>query len=138
VVCASGSALAELADLVVEVPVGPEVVAGSSRLKAASAQKLVLNAFSTTVMARRGRVLGNLMACLRVSNEKLRQRAAGICQAATGCDSAAARDAIERSDGVLEVALVMLARSVNPAAARAALDAAGGNLPEALGATRAK
>jgi len=131
-VCQSGSALAKLADLVVELPVGPEVVAGSSRLKAATAQKLALNAFSTAVMARRGRILGNLMACLRVSNAKLRQRAAAVCQAATGCDADAARRALSEAGENLEVALVMLHTGAGGAAARAALEASGGHLPEAI------
>ena len=132
IVCQSGSPLAELADYPVHVPVGPEIVAGSSRLKAGTAQKLVLNAFSTAVMARRGRILGNLMGCLRISNEKLRQRAEAVCQAATGCDPAAARRALEESGDTLEVALVMLRAQVDAGAARAALEATGGHLPHAL------
>ena len=68
----------------IAVPVGAEVIAGSTRLKAGTAQKLVLNAFSTAVMVRRGRTVGNLMASLRVANDKLRERAVRICVAATG------------------------------------------------------
>lgn len=132
IVCQPGSPLAELADYAVEVPVGPEVIAGSSRLKAATAQKLVLNAFSTAVMARRGRILGNLMGCLRISNQKLRQRAEAICEEATGCDREAARHALEQSGDRLEVALIMLRAGVDAAAARAALEATGGHLPASL------
>jgi N-acetylmuramic acid 6-phosphate etherase len=133
VTCCPGSAAAALADLVVEVPVGPEVVAGSSRLKAGTAQKLVLNAFSTAVMVRRGRVLGNLMACMRVSNDKLRGRAVAVLEAATGVDTATAFAALEATGWALDVAVVMLARGVDAGEARACLAAAGGHLPLALG-----
>ena len=68
------------------MPVGPEVIAGSTRLKAGTAQKLVLNAFSTALMVRRGRTLGDLMTSMRVANAKLRDRATRICIAAAGCD----------------------------------------------------
>src|SRR4051794_21628810 len=93
-----GSALASVADVAIEVPVGPEVIAGSTRLKAGTAQKLVLNAFSTAVMVRRGRTLGNLMVGMRVANEKLRARATGVCMAATGCTEAEARAALAAAD----------------------------------------
>jgi N-acetylmuramic acid 6-phosphate etherase len=86
VVCARDSELARRADIAVEVPVGPEVISGSTRLKAGTAQKLVLNAFSTALMVRRGRTLGDLMTSMHVANSKLRDRATRICQAATGCD----------------------------------------------------
>jgi N-acetylmuramic acid 6-phosphate etherase len=134
VTCRPGSPLSGTADLTVGVPVGPEVVAGSSRLKAGTAQKLVLNAFSTAVMVRRGRVLGNLMACMRVSNGKLRERAVAVCRAATGCDAAAAVAALDATGWSLDVAVVMLARGVEAEQARAALAAAGGHLPRAVGA----
>jgi N-acetylmuramic acid 6-phosphate etherase len=133
VTCRPGSALGQLADHAVEVPVGPEVVAGSSRLKAGTAQKLVLNAFSTAVMVRRGRVLGNLMVGMRVSNEKLRARALAVCAAATGCDEPAALEALEAADWALDVAVVALLRGFDVDAARGALAATGGHVPEALG-----
>jgi N-acetylmuramic acid 6-phosphate etherase len=132
VVCATGSELARRADLAVEVPVGAEVISGSTRLKAGTAQKLVLNAFSTAVMVRRGRTLGDLMTSMRVANSKLRDRAARICQAATGCDDAAAREALRAAGDDIALAVVMLARNADAPTARAALDAAGGNLRRAL------
>jgi N-acetylmuramic acid 6-phosphate etherase len=132
VVCQRGSALGEIAEVTVEVPVGPEVIAGSTRLKAATAQKLALGAFSTAVMVKRGRVLGNLMACMRVSNEKLRQRAVAVCCAATDCDERTGSLALEQSGGVLESALVMLLAGVDAAAAADALAATGGHLPAAV------
>ena len=94
IVCATGTELAGLADLAVEVPVGAEVIAGSTRLKAGTAQKVVLNTFSTALMVRRGRTLGDLMTSMRVANGKLRDRAIRICMAAADCDEAAARAAL--------------------------------------------
>jgi N-acetylmuramic acid 6-phosphate etherase len=111
-----GSRLAALVDVAIEVPVGPEVIAGSTRLKAGTAQKLVLNAFSTAVMVRRGRTLGNLMVGMRVANEKLRGRATGVCVAATGCTEA-------------EVSLV---RRTDATEARRLLNATGGAVRAAL------
>jgi N-acetylmuramic acid 6-phosphate etherase len=134
VVCATGTELARRAELAVEVPVGAEVISGSTRLKAGTAQKLVLNAFSTAVMVRRGRTLGDLMTSMRVANSKLRDRAARICQAATGCDERAARAALAAADDDISVAVLMLARNADAPTARAALEAADGNLRRALGA----
>jgi N-acetylmuramic acid 6-phosphate etherase len=132
IVCATGTELARRADLAVEVPVGAEVISGSTRLKAGTAQKIVLNAFSTAVMVRRGRTLGDLMTSMRVANSKLRDRAARICQAATGCDEPAARAALAAAADDIAVAVLMLARGTEAGAARAALQAAGGNLRRAL------
>ena len=89
------------------------MIAGSTRLKAGTAQKLVLNAFSTAVMVRRGRTLGNLMVGMRVANEKLRARATGVCIAATGCTEAEARAALAAADDDLAVAVVSLVRTVD-------------------------
>jgi N-acetylmuramic acid 6-phosphate etherase len=133
VVCATDSPAARRARLVVEVPVGAEVLSGSTRLKAGTAQKLVLNAFSTAVMVRRGRTLGDLMTSMRVANEKLRGRAVRLCVAATGCTEDAARDALAGAGDDVSVAIVMLATGVDATAGRAALDRAEGSLRKALG-----
>jgi N-acetylmuramic acid 6-phosphate etherase len=133
VTCERGSQLSRSVDVAIEVPVGPEVISGSSRLKAATAQKLILNAFSTAVMVRRGRTLGNLMACMRVANEKLRDRAIRICVTATGCTEDAAADALAAAGDDLPVAVVSLARDVDARQARRYLDAAGGAIGQALG-----
>jgi N-acetylmuramic acid 6-phosphate etherase len=127
-----GSRLAELVDVAIEVPVGPEVIAGSTRLKAGTAQKLVLNAFSTAVMVRRGRTLGNLMVGMRVANEKLRGRATGVCVAATGCTEREARAALAAAGDDLAVAVVSLIRNMDAAEARRRLDATGGAVRAAL------
>jgi N-acetylmuramic acid 6-phosphate etherase len=126
IVCVPGSPLTELADHSVVLAVGPEVIAGSTRLKAGTAQKLALNAFSTALMVRRGRTYGNLMSSMRVANAKLRERAVRICCAGAGCDEDAARAALAAARDELEVALVMLLASVDAGEARARLAAAAG------------
>ena len=132
VVSTAGSELAAAADLAVEVPVGAEVISGSTRLKAGTAQKLVLNAFSTAVMVRRGRTLGDLMTSMRVANRKLRDRAARVCMAATSCGDEAARVALAAADDDVSLAIVMLARGVDAQQGRALLERAGGALRRAL------
>jgi N-acetylmuramic acid 6-phosphate etherase len=126
------SRLADVVDVAIEVPVGPEVIAGSTRLKAGTAQKLVLNAFSTAVMVRRGRTLGNLMVGMRVANEKLRGRATVVCTAATGCTEAEARAALAAADDDLAVAVVSLVGGVDANEARRRLEATGGAVRAAL------
>jgi N-acetylmuramic acid 6-phosphate etherase len=125
VVCAPDSPMAAVADHAVVLPVGPEVIAGSTRLKAGTAQKLALNAFSTALMVRRGRTYGNLMSSMRVANAKLRERAVRICCLAAGCDDERARAALADAGDEIEVALVMLLAGVDGAAARERLAAAG-------------
>jgi N-acetylmuramic acid 6-phosphate etherase len=125
IVCAPGSPLAELADHAIVLTVGPEVIAGSTRLKAGTAQKLALNAFSTALMVRRGRTYGNLMSSMRVANAKLRERAVRICCLGAGCEEEVARAALVAAGDEIEVALVMLLTGVDADAARARLAAAG-------------
>jgi N-acetylmuramic acid 6-phosphate etherase len=125
IVCVPGSPLTELADHAVVLAVGPEVIAGSTRLKAGTAQKLALNAFSTALMIRRGRTYGNLMSSMRVANAKLRERAVRICCLGAGCEDADARAALAAAGDDIEVALVMLLAGVDAAGARERLAAAG-------------
>jgi N-acetylmuramic acid 6-phosphate etherase len=125
IVCAPGSPLGEIAEHAVVLAVGAEVIAGSTRLKAGTAQKLALNAFSTALMVRRGRTYGNLMSGMRVANAKLRERAVRVCCLAAGCDEDDARAALAASDDDLEVALVALLAGVDPSEAHARLLAAG-------------
>ena len=125
IVCAPDAPLSDLADHAVVLAVGPEVIAGSTRLKAGTAQKLALNAFSTALMVRRGRTYGNLMSGMRVANAKLRERALRICCLAACCDEDAARAALAAADEDLEVALVMLLAGVDASEAHARLLAAG-------------
>ncbi len=117
----------------IAVPVGAEVIAGSTRLKAGTAQKLVLNAFSTAVMVRRGRTVGNLMASLRVANDKLRERAVRICMDATGAAEADARKALQAAHDDARVAILMLAHQLDATAARERLERHGGAIASAIG-----
>jgi N-acetylmuramic acid 6-phosphate etherase len=132
VTCQPGSPLSRMVDVTIDVPVGPEVVSGSTRLKAGTAQKIVLNAFSTALMVRRGRTVGALMAGMRVANEKLRGRAARVCVQATGCSEPAARAALEDAGWELDTALVMLAAGVGAEDARSRLQAHDGAVREAM------
>ncbi|MCB7137128.1 N-acetylmuramic acid 6-phosphate etherase [Cellulosimicrobium marinum] len=121
VTSAPDAPLAALADVVVAPDTGPEVLAGSTRLKAGTAAKLVLNGFSTALMVRRGRVYDNLMVALVATNEKLRRRSARILTALTGLDDAAAAEALRSADGDLKTALVATLTGCDPAEARARL-----------------
>jgi N-acetylmuramic acid 6-phosphate etherase len=127
-----GSPLAALVDVAIEVPVGDEVVTGSTRLKAGTAQKIVLNAFSTALMVRRGRTVGSLMAGMRVSNTKLRGRAISVCTQAIGCDEETARAMLEQAGWQLDAAVVMLATGADLEDARERLQASGGAIEAAM------
>ncbi|MEU4301103.1 N-acetylmuramic acid 6-phosphate etherase [Kitasatospora aureofaciens] len=130
--CNRGSALAAAADLGIEVEVGPEVLAGSTRLKAGTAQKLVLNLLSTAVMVRLGRTYGNLMVDLRATNAKLRDRARRIVAEATGADEDAVRRALAATDGRAKDAVLVLLADVDAPTAARLLAATAGRLRDAL------
>jgi N-acetylmuramic acid 6-phosphate etherase len=132
VVSAEGSPLARAADHEVAVVVGPEVVSGSTRLKAGTAQKLVLNTISTVAMIRLGKTLGDLMVDLRASNEKLETRARRIVREAAGVSDDEAREALAAADGNAKVAVVALLAELDADAARSRLEQAGGNIETAL------
>lgn len=125
------------ADVAIEVVSGPELVAGSTRLNAGTAQKLVLNALSTLAMVQLGKVYGNLMVDVQSTNEKLHARAERIVMHATGATAEVASDALRDADGSVKVAVGMIAGSADAAAVREALAATGGRLREALSALRA-
>jgi N-acetylmuramic acid 6-phosphate etherase len=128
--------LAPLADIVIAADTGPEVIAGSTRLKAGTAQKMILNAFSTTLMIKLGRTWSNLMVDLVATNAKLRGRMLRILAEATGADEAACEAALAEADGELKPALVHLLTGSPVAEARAALDAAHGRVATALAELR--
>ena len=132
VVSVPGSELASLADVEVLVEVGPEIISGSTRLKAGTAQKLVLNTISTIAMVRLGKTYGNLMVDVVASNDKLRSRVRRIVARATGADEEHVDAALVAADGDAKVAIVALGAGVDVAAARARLDAAGVVVREAL------
>lgn len=110
---------------------GPEVIAGSTRMKAGTAQKIALNLFSTALMVRLGRVHGSSMVSMRISNRKLRTRAAAMV-AAIGCvDAIVAKRAIERAGDDIKLA-VLIAMGADPTQGIALLDAVGGDLRKAI------
>jgi len=120
-------------DVVIRPLTGPEVVTGSTRLKAGTATKLVLNSISTLAMVRLGKVYQNLMVDLRASNEKLRDRGARIISTVTGIAKEPAAGLLRRADGHVKVAIVMHERGVDVENAKALLEAAGGALRKAIG-----
>jgi len=116
----------------IEVDTGPEAIVGSTRLKAGTAQKLVLNMLSTAAMVRLGKTYGDLMVDLQATNEKLRDRARRIVAQAAGVDDARAAAALAGAGGEVKVAVVMLRCGVPAERAAALVAAAGGNLRRAL------
>lgn len=131
-----GAPVLAAADIAVLLDTGPELISGSTRLKAGTAQKIALNSFSSALMVRLGKVYRNLMVDLRASNAKLLQRAVALTLHAAGSDDeAAARAALAACDWQVKPAVLMLALGLpSAAAARAALAAADGDLRRALGA----
>lgn len=131
--CNAGAAISAEADAPIEVVVGPEFVAGSTRLRAGTATKLVLNMLSTITMIRAGKVYGNRMVDVRASNEKLRVRAARMVAELADVDEAAARDALEANGWSVKQAVLALLGGLAPADAAARLETCGGRLRDALG-----
>jgi N-acetylmuramic acid 6-phosphate etherase len=125
------SPLKRIADVPIIPVVGSEVIAGSSRMKAGTAQKLVLNMLSTASMVRLGRVLSNLMVNVQLTNRKLRQRGLDILVRASGAPPKQAAAALTRSGGQLPVALLMLAKGI-PKAEALRLLASGKNTASVL------
>jgi N-acetylmuramic acid 6-phosphate etherase len=128
--------MAEVADLTIEVLTGPEIITGSTRLKAGTAQKLVLNMISTIVMVRLGRTFGNLMVEVRTSNDKLRSRARRIVRLATGCGEDEAERVLVSADGDAKVAILMLLTGDDARVAAEKLKSHDGYLRNALGNRR--
>jgi N-acetylmuramic acid 6-phosphate etherase len=134
VVCNTGSPLAAAVEVAIEVNVGPEVLAGSTRLKAGTAQKLVLNMITTGAMTRLGYVFGNLMVNLHLKNAKLAERAIGIVQKAANVDRGQAVAALKSAKNQVPVAIVMLKAGVSAKQAAKRLKKANGNLRSAIAA----
>lgn len=130
--CNRNSPLERAADFAIVTEVGPEVLAGSSRMKAGTAHKMVLNMISTGAMVRLGYVYGNLMVNVWTKNEKLIQRAIRIVEQATGKDHETAARALEASGNRTPVAVVMLAAEVNRAKAVDALKKSKGHVRQAI------
>lgn len=127
-----GGAVGQAAEIDIVLETGAEFLAGSTRMKAGTSQKVALNILSTGVMIRLGYVYRGKMVEMRVSNAKLRERAVRMVSDLTGADAEAARTALADAGGVIKLAVVMLLRGVDRPGAQAALDAAGGNLRKAL------
>lgn len=131
--CNEGSEISAEAEFPIEVVVGPEFVAGSTRLRAGTATKLVLNMLSTITMIRAGKVYGNRMVDVRATNEKLRVRAARMTAELADVDVDAARAALEANGWSVKQAVLALLKGLAPSDAAACLERCGGRLREALG-----
>jgi N-acetylmuramic acid 6-phosphate etherase len=134
VTCNPGSPLRSLARVAIVADTGPEAIAGSTRLKATSALKIILNSFSTALMVRLGKTYSNLMAEVSATNDKLRVRRVRILREASGADEIAAEAALTEADGDLRTALVAVLAGVGAGQARLALDATDGTVRGALAA----
>jgi N-acetylmuramic acid 6-phosphate etherase len=131
--CNDNSELEPLTDLMIVPRVGPEIVTGSTRLKAGTATKMVLNMLTTGAMIRIGKTYGNLMVDLRATNTKLVARTRRIVTLLTGASEEEAERLVAAADGELKTAVVSRARGVSPAEARRLLAEAGGHLRRAVG-----
>jgi N-acetylmuramic acid 6-phosphate etherase len=126
--------LTGLADYSLLADTGPEAIAGSTRLKAGTAEKMILNSLSTAVMIKLGRTYSNLMISLSGTNEKLRLRQVIILMEISGASEAACRAELDRCGGDLRLALLCLLAGITPQSAVSALTAADGNIRAALAA----
>ncbi|MBB1252710.1 N-acetylmuramic acid 6-phosphate etherase [Streptomyces sp. OF3] len=134
--CNESSPLGAAAEHRIEVVTGPELIAGSTRLKAGTAQKLVLNMISTITMIRLGKTYGNLMVDVRASNAKLQARSRGIVAQATGATDEEVEKALAATDGEVKNAILVLLGEVDAARAAELLAASDGRLRDALEAAR--
>ncbi|MFC8512962.1 N-acetylmuramic acid 6-phosphate etherase [Streptomyces sp. NPDC057257] len=130
--CNADSALAAAADHGIEIVVGPELLTGSTRLKAGTAQKLVLNMLSTITMIRLGKTYGNLMVDVRASNEKLRARSRRIVALATGASDEEIEQALAATDGEVKNAILTILANIDGPTAARLLAESGGHLRAAL------
>lgn len=128
VACNHNSPMGELADISISVDVGPEIVTGSTRMKAGTAQKMILNMLSTGAMIRLGKVYGNLMVDVKVTNRKLADRACRLVQQLTGLAEDEAKALLAQTGYDVKTAVVMQRRGLDAAAARRSLECAAGNL----------
>ncbi len=133
IVCNRPSPLEKLAEIGVTPVVGPEVISGSTRLKAGTAQKMVLNMISTAVMIRLGKIYTNLMVDVQPTNAKLRQRARRIVAEATGLDLKRATEILSACNGEVKTAIVAVLAGLSPELARIRLHGTGGYVRKAIG-----
>jgi len=133
VACIRPAAISQAAEISILAPVGAEVLSGSTRLKAGTAQKMILNMLSTGVMVRLGKTYGNLMVDVKPTNQKLRARALRILQQAAGIDEKRAQELLPACDGEVKTAIVAARLGCTPEEARMVLERAGGRVRQALG-----
>lgn len=131
-VCSPDSEMSAISHLTICVETGPEVIMGSTRLKAGTAQKLVLNMLTTAAMIRRGKVYSNLMVHVQATNTKLVERAKRIVMLATGVTREQAETMLKQADGSAKVAIVMLLAGINATEAKQRLERANGFVAEAI------
>ncbi len=134
--CNAGTPLGQATDIMIAPVVGPEVIGGSTRLKAGTAQKMVLNMLSTGAMILLGKTYGNLMVDMQPTNDKLRRRAVAIVREATSLRASAAEALLHASDNNVKTAIVAALAGIDPVAARDRLTAAGGVVRAALAGGR--
>ncbi|MPQ27470.1 N-acetylmuramic acid 6-phosphate etherase [Bacillus paralicheniformis] len=130
--CNENSAISQASDHSIEVVVGPEVIAGSTRMKAATAHKMILNMISTAAMIKMGKVYENLMVDVKVSNDKLKERAIRIIQTVTDVPKETAALALEKSNNQVKTAIIMLKTNEDAAAAEKLLEKSEGDIEKAL------
>lgn len=130
--CNAPAPILELAEIKIAALTGPEVITGSTRLKAGTAQKLILNMLSTASMVKLGKTYGNLMVDVKITNQKLGERARGIVMEVGEVSAEQAQSLLDQSGGEVKTALVMALLGLDAAEARARLGAAGGHLRAVL------
>ena len=132
VTCVREAELSKVAALTIAVPVGPEVIAGSTRMKAGTAQKMILNMLSTATMIQLGKTYGNLMVDVKATNAKLAARVRRIVQEAAEVDETVAAETIKQANGSAKVAIVMLLGKISAESAVRTLEASHGSVRQAL------
>lgn len=130
--CNLNAPFSSLADVAIEAPTGPEVLSGSTRLKAGTATKMILNMLSTGTMILLGKTFHNLMVDVRATNTKLRERARRLTVSATGASSKAADEALSQADGNVKLAIIMLLRNLSAQSAQEALTVQNGYVRRVL------
>ncbi|MBY0123335.1 N-acetylmuramic acid 6-phosphate etherase [Bacillus sp. S/N-304-OC-R1] len=130
--CNIGSELSRISKYPIDIPVGAEIITGSTRLKAGTAQKMVLNMISTASMIKLGKVYNNLMVNVQATNEKLRQRSISIIQDLTGADEVTAKEMNEKANGNTRAAILMILFSVEYETASLVLEEQQGHFPNAM------
>jgi N-acetylmuramic acid 6-phosphate etherase len=119
-------------DVIISPKIGPEVIAGSTRMKSGTVQKLILNMLTTVSMIKLGKIYGNIMIDLQQTNQKLIERSKRIIMDISGCDYSVASEFLQKSEGNVKVALMMLLADIDANTAREKLNSAGGILKQAL------